>query len=100
MDESELLRRYGAGERNFSGIRLAFSRLAGSQLPGVNLSRVSLFSARLTGADLGAANLSGANLSGANLSGAFLNITTNTDGMTLCRTIWTDGTLRNDSCPH
>ena len=67
MDEHELLQRYRAGERDFAGLKLAFSRFTGSDLRDVNLSCVSLFSARLSGADLAGADLSGANLTGAEL---------------------------------
>lgn len=85
---------------NLQGANLQGANLSGAYLIDANLTGALLVLVNLTGAYLFGTNLSGANLSGANLSGAFFNITTNTDGMTLCRTIWTDGTLRNDSCPH
>ena len=90
---NQLLRRYAAGERDFSGICLIGCNLQGANLEGINLSRANLMladlsgclltGAKLTGANLiGAelvkanlreANLGGANLIGANLSQANLN---------------------------
>ena len=65
MSPDELLARYRAGEREFSGMSLIEANLSGANLKGVNLE----------GAVLKMVNLSGANLSGANLSGAKLNLT-------------------------
>lgn len=65
MEVEELLQRYAAGERDFSGVNLC----------EVNLSRINLSGANFSGANLSIANLSGANLSGVNLSHAKLNVT-------------------------
>lgn len=65
MEVEELLKRYAAGERDFTGVNLC----------EVNLSRVNLSGCNLSHANLSIANLSGANLSGANLTGTKLNVT-------------------------
>jgi hypothetical protein len=64
MTAEELLQRYAAGERDFSGYTLNYlsDTLAGTDLSNINLS----------GLDLNDAYLERINLSGANLSGAFL----------------------------
>ena len=62
MDREELLRRYAAGERDFSGVSLRGLDFSDCDLSGINLSN----------ADLESTEWEGANLSGANLSGAFL----------------------------
>ena len=67
MDRNELVRRYAAGERDFSKIRLRGIFLDSTDLRNINLS-----GADLSGTHLGGADLSGANLSEANLSGAIL----------------------------
>jgi hypothetical protein len=58
MTPSELVKKYGAGVRDFSGVDLHNANLSGVYLAG---------------ADLHAANLSGANLNGINLFGAELS---------------------------
>ena len=63
----ELLRRYAAGERDFSGIDLRKADLSEADLRGINLS-----GADLRGADLRESNLRFANFQGANLEGAYL----------------------------
>lgn len=68
MNRGELIQRYKAGERNFSG-----ADLRGANLRGVNLSGADLRDADLRGAILSGADLSGAYLSGANLYGAYLS---------------------------
>ena len=50
MDAEELLNRYAAGERDFTGV----------SLKGINLSGVNIRDSKLDCADLRAANLSGA----------------------------------------
>ncbi|MGB3238782.1 MAG: pentapeptide repeat-containing protein [Geitlerinemataceae cyanobacterium] len=64
MSVRELLEKYTAGERDFSGINLTEA----------NLSRVHLCHANFSRAILSIANLSGSNLNGANLSYAKLNV--------------------------
>ncbi|MHC5725858.1 MAG: pentapeptide repeat-containing protein, partial [Nostoc sp.] len=77
----ELLRRYAAGERNFSAIKFSYSEkgLRGCNLSGINLSgsqiEVYMADVNLSGADLSEVYmpetiLSRSNLSGANLSSA------------------------------
>jgi uncharacterized protein YjbI with pentapeptide repeats len=67
MTTEELLERYAAGERDFSGVEIDSARLNDAKLSGINLSGAILF-----GAELNRANLSGANLSRANLGSAWL----------------------------
>ena len=63
MTAEELLRRYAAGERDFTGTNLQGVELKYAQLSGINLSRVVLYDARLFRIDLSGANLSEARLS-------------------------------------
>jgi uncharacterized protein YjbI with pentapeptide repeats len=75
MREDELLSRYQAGERNFSGAEtqtLQDANLSKINLQGVNLSGFNLKGANLQGANLTQANLSRANLQNADLSNALL----------------------------
>jgi hypothetical protein len=65
---AELLKRYEAGERNFSA-----ADLNGADLNGADLNGANLRGAYLNGANLRGANLRGANLRGADLNGAYLN---------------------------
>ena len=60
----EILEKYSAGKRDFSGLNLFEANLSGINLSGANL----------TGVNLSVANLSGANLTNANLTRAKLNI--------------------------
>ena len=69
MDRVELLKRYAAGERDFTGADLRNGDLSNCDLRGVKLVR----------AQLRGANLSGANLQGADFSGASLEV--NMDGL-------------------
>jgi uncharacterized protein YjbI with pentapeptide repeats/CheY-like chemotaxis protein len=64
---NQLLQRYAAGERNFTGIRLIGCNLQGANLEGINLSRADLMLADLSGCLLTGAKLSGANLIGAEM---------------------------------
>ena len=68
MDRAELLQRYAAGERNFSGADLTGIQLNSSQEQEINLSGVNL-----RGANLSEAHLVQVNLSNADLSNSFLN---------------------------
>jgi uncharacterized protein YjbI with pentapeptide repeats len=73
MTAEELLQRYAAGERNFSG--MTFERgieLEDAKIPGINLSNAILFRAKLSRAYLRGANLSNANLGSAWLEEANL----------------------------
>ena len=64
MDAEELLRRYAARERDFSGVRLRGVFLDRAQLREINLTRADLSGTDLSNADLGGANLRGAILCG------------------------------------
>ncbi|MEN9243306.1 MAG: pentapeptide repeat-containing protein [Gloeomargarita sp. DG02_5_bins_242] len=63
----QLLQRYAAGERDFTGISLIGCNLQGANLEGINLSRADLMLADLSGCLLIGAKLSGANLIGAEM---------------------------------
>jgi isoamylase len=65
MDRGELLRRYAAGERDFTGADLRSADLSNCDLRGAKLVR-----AQLHGANLCTANLQGADFSGAGLDAA------------------------------
>ena len=78
MTRDEILSRYAARERDFSGADLARADLSGADLSGANLSganlsEAKLYSANLSRADLTRANLSRADLTRANLRGANLS---------------------------
>jgi uncharacterized protein YjbI with pentapeptide repeats len=85
MEAKELLRRYAAGERDFSGVVLNhFTNLAGARLPEINLSGATLpekmqgidfYRANLFNARLGDTDMRGANLREANMEGAALENT-------------------------
>jgi len=83
----ELLERYKAGERDFSGAQLEEVELLLPDLNGADLSR-----ANLTGAKLWLANLTGANFSWANLNGAILN-RANLNKANLCNTNFQEANL-------
>ena len=72
MDKQELIERYQAGERRFTGANLRGANLKGIQLAQVDLSEADLRDADLSLADLNRAKLQGANLTGARLQGANL----------------------------
>ncbi|MCP4607027.1 MAG: hypothetical protein GY847_42025 [Proteobacteria bacterium] len=61
----ELLRRYAAGERDFTG-----ANLEGRQLPNAKLEGANLSNAKLEGADLSNAKLVGVHFTGSNLANA------------------------------
>ncbi len=73
VDVEEFLRRYEAGERDFTGVNLTGANLIGASLTGVNLSKANLTRAKLNSANLRSTNLSRTNLSEANLIQATLN---------------------------
>lgn len=80
MSTEELLKRYAAGEREFtgidlsevdlSGVNLAGADLSGANLLGTDLSVANLSGVNLSNAKLDLANLTGANLEGANVTSA------------------------------
>ena len=72
MDRSELLERYAAGERDFSGAYLRRTDLGGANLAGAILHCAIMRYAYLSATDLSGANLSRADLSRADLRGADL----------------------------
>ncbi len=94
MDAEELLRRYAAGERDFTGVKLLRVRLIDRELRGIifkeadlshaildwtNLSYANLSNANLTWVHFGEASLQGANLEGANLSNTLFGQTSLSD---------------------
>jgi uncharacterized protein YjbI with pentapeptide repeats len=86
IEVEELLSRYAAGERDFSGARIEGdlsgadlsgadfndARLSDCYMPGVNLSGANLCNASLTDSCLDRANLAGADLRGCRLRGTQL----------------------------
>lgn len=72
MTAEELIERYAAGERDFSGSDLRGVDLSEAELRGIDLSGANLRQANLSGADLSEVNLYGADLSGATLRGTSL----------------------------
>lgn len=84
MDAEELLKKYAAGERDFTAILLCEANLSRVNLAGANFSEAILSLTNLSGTNLSDANmrkaklnvarLSGANLTRANLTGAILNV--------------------------
>ncbi len=73
MNDTEILKKYAAGVRDFCGANLAEVNLSGANLSGSNLSEANLSVANLSGANLSGANLSRAKLNVARLSGANLS---------------------------
>jgi DNA-binding XRE family transcriptional regulator len=72
LSAEDLLERYAAGERDFSGIYLIRLKF-GKKFPmGVDLSGINLSGSNLSESDLRKVNLSGANLSGADLSNCWI----------------------------
>jgi uncharacterized protein YjbI with pentapeptide repeats len=84
MSVQELLGKYAAGERDFSGMNLTEANLSRVHLCRANFSRAILSIANLSGSNLNGTNLSyaklnvarlsGASLINANLNGALLNV--------------------------
>lgn len=72
MTAEEIIKRYTAGERDFSGADLRGVDLSKADLCGADLSAADLREADLSGADLSEVNLYGADLRGASLRGADL----------------------------
>jgi uncharacterized protein YjbI with pentapeptide repeats len=72
MNPNELLRRYAAGERNFSGVDLSGADLSGAYLHNTNFTKANLYQANLTKANITSATLVGTNLEKATLIGAQL----------------------------
>lgn len=84
MQAEDIIKKYAAGERDFSGMDLTEINLSRANLTGANfrnatlsianLSGANLSEADLTGAKLNVARMSGTNLSKAKLNGAILNV--------------------------
>jgi uncharacterized protein YjbI with pentapeptide repeats len=72
MSVQELLGKYTAGERDFSGVNLTEANLSRAHLCRANFSRAILSIANLSGSNLNGVNLSYAKLNVARLSGASL----------------------------
>jgi uncharacterized protein YjbI with pentapeptide repeats len=109
MTAEELLERYAAGERDFSGVeltnisliraKLSEIDLTNASLTNIDLTESNLSSANLTGAKLTKITLTGVNLAGVNLTDTDLRGTINFDFSTLMgnallwNTILPDGTI-------
>lgn len=93
----ELLERYAAGERNFSGVWIRQANLINVDLRDINLSNSKLIEAQLIGAKLNSAILNQIYLEGADLTSATLcgaNLTrADLSGCQLVRTNFTDANL-------
>ena len=112
MTAEELLKRYAAGERDFTGVDLNEVNLSGTDLSDINLTNANLIDANLTETSLSNANLtdvsltnailSGTSLAGVNLTNVDLRSTINFDFSTLMgnallwKTILPDGTIVAD----
>ena len=98
---------------DLSGADLRWANIYGAEIAGAaNLVNANLQGANLKDANLYGANLEGANLSGANLQGVNINWASlynanlqgsNTHavdftGVTLCKTVMSDGTVNNINC--
>lgn len=101
MEPDELVRRYAAGERDFSGVDLSGANLAGvnlaeADLSGADLSYANLSRANLSGAEMYDANLYGANLSRADLSRVEMSASVpgDTDGADLSEVDLSGASLR------
>lgn len=73
MNREDLLKRYSAGERDFSCVNLRHSDLRGVDLRGAELRHANFSGADLRGANLSDANLRHSDLRGADLRGADLS---------------------------
>jgi uncharacterized protein YjbI with pentapeptide repeats len=73
MNVEELLAKYEAGVRDFSGVDLPEANLSGVKLNEVNFRHANLSVVNLSGANLSGANLSHAQINVARLSGAYLS---------------------------
>lgn len=93
MDAKELLERYKAGERDFTGISLRRINLQETNLSGINLKVAYMYDARLKNV-----NLSGANLSGIDMNSTiFEQVELNDANLTeadLCYTTIIDSSLK------
>ncbi|WP_404783515.1 pentapeptide repeat-containing protein [Altericista sp. CCNU0014] len=72
MTAEELLERYAAGERDFSGITILAGNLIKAELTGINLSNATLSGTSFIGAILDDANLSGIYMDGGDFTRAEL----------------------------
>ena len=73
MNGREILRKYKAGKRNFSRVKLRQAKLEGASLRNVDLSWAYLRGAQMSDADLTGADLTGCDLVDVNLQDARLN---------------------------
>ncbi|MEB3182446.1 MAG: pentapeptide repeat-containing protein [Nostocaceae cyanobacterium] len=84
MTQEELLEKYAAGVRDFTGINLSEANLRGANLSGANFSTANLSLVNFSGANLtevnftqarlNVARLSAANMAGSNFNNASLNV--------------------------
>lgn len=81
-------------DTNLESARIEHTDLTGADLRRANLRSTSLIRSNLTGANLSGTKVAGVNLRGAKVVGDELDLR----GTTLCRTVWVDGSVRNDHC--
>ena len=72
MNASEVIERYGNGERDFSTIRLISANLSGLNLQGIVFNNADVSNCNFSNSDLSKSDFSGAILDRANFSGAIL----------------------------
>lgn len=72
MTAEELLRRYAAGERDFTGVDLSYVSLRDFDLSEANFTNANLRGVRFTVAIMNSVNFSGADLSESLLAGEFI----------------------------
>lgn len=108
MAVGELIDRYAAGERDFTGVNLRNANLEGVYLKHANLKGANLDGARLDGSDLRMASLDGAQLGGvslndanlekASLKGAVLGGSFQRKKAIFGNTSMPDGSISNEGC--
>jgi hypothetical protein len=94
---SATLQRSNLSQTNLNAANLNSANLRRTDLSDASLRNTDVRWAMLNNADLSEADLRHANLEGANLTGADLQGAT-LRGARICKTTWTDGTVRDTSC--
>ena len=94
MDAEELLGRYAAGERDFTGADLSGVELIDAQLPEIKLRDAQLICTDLNGANFFAARVERTNFTEANLTSAKFSVLSDVYTVTFKDTIMPNGTLQ------
>lgn len=94
---SAKLQRSNLSQANLNASNLNSANLRKTDLNGATFRHADLRGAKLNDADLSEADLTQANLEGANLTGADTQ-GARLRGARICKTIWTNGVVRNTSC--